>query len=385
MDKVRLGVVGLGIMGSGHISHILEGKIPRCELGAVCDIDASKLAKYPKVKGYVDSAEMIRSGDVDAVLIATPHYDHTTIGIDALNNGVHVLTEKPISVHKADAQRLIDAHLAHPELVFCAMFNQRTDPHYIKVKELIEAGELGTIQRTNWIITTWFRSEAYYRSGGWRATWAGEGGGVLFNQCPHNLDLFQWLCGMPSAITAIGGIGKYHDIEVEDDITAILEYPSGATGVFVTTTGEAPGTNRLEIIGTKGKLVCEGGKLTFTRNEVPADVFSKETPNIWGVPPVWNIDIPVSGNGEQHIGIKKNFVAAILDGAPLIAPGAEGINSVELANAMLYSMMTGKRVQLPMDPAMYEKHLKGLIANSKYVKPDTVAVGDVDFAKSQDK
>ncbi|MBR5025801.1 MAG: Gfo/Idh/MocA family oxidoreductase [Victivallales bacterium] len=383
MDKVHLGIIGLGNMGSGHIQHLKAGQVPRCELAAVCDIDAAKLKKYPDVKGFTDSAKMIRSGLVDAVLIATPHYFHTTIGIDALNNGLHVLTEKPISVHKADAMRLIAAHEAHPELVFAAMFNQRTDPHYIKIKQLIEQGELGKIQRTNWIITTWFRSEAYYRSGGWRATWGGEGGGVLLNQCPHNLDLFQWLCGMPSAVTAIGGIGKYHDIEVEDDITAMFEYPNGATGVFVTTTGEAPGTNRLEIAGTRGKLVCEGGRLTFTRNEIPADEFSKNTKSSFGVPSVWNIDIPVGGgNGEQHIGIKKNFVAAILDGAKLIAPAEEGLHSVEMANAMLYSMMTGKRIELPLDEKKFEAHLKKLIKSSTFVKKDTVKT-EVDFAKSQ--
>lgn len=382
MDKVRIGVVGLGNMGSSHVKNILEGKVPNGVIGAVCDIDEAKLAKYPNLKTYKDSAEMIRSGDVDAVILATPHYFHTTIGIDALNNGIHVLTEKPISVHKADAQRLIDAHNAHPELVFAAMFNQRTDPHYIKIKELVEKGELGTIRRTNWIITDWFRTEAYYRSGGWRATWAGEGGGVLLNQCPHNLDLFQWICGMPTAVTAIGGIGKYHDIEVEDEVTALFEYGNGATGVFVTTTAEAPGTNRLEIVGDKGKLVNEGGSLKFVRNETPMDEFSKTTSSSFGRPEVWNIEIPVNGRGEQHVGIMKNFVNAILKGDKLIAPAEEGINSVEMANAMLYSLMTGQRVELPMCAAKYEEHLKGLIANSKFQKKGTVADGNVDMSSS---
>ena len=294
MDKVRLGIIGLGNMGSAHVKHILDGLIPNCVLGAVCDIDEAKLKKYADQKCYADSAAMIRSGDVDAVLIATPHYFHTTIGIDALENGIHVLTEKPISVHKADCERLIAAHNAHPELVFAAMFNQRTDPHYLKIRQLVETGELGELRRTNWIITDWFRTEAYYRSGGWRATWAGEGGGVLLNQCPHNLDLFQWICGMPSAITAIGAVGKHHDIEVEDEVTALLEYPNGATGVFVTTTSEAPGTNRLEIVGTRGKLVCEGGKLIFTRNEIPMDRVSAETSSSFGNPETWTTDVPLS-------------------------------------------------------------------------------------------
>jgi len=252
------------------------------------------------------------------------------------------------------------------------MFNQRTDPYYIKMHDLISKGEIGKVQRSNWIITNWFRTESYYRSGGWRATWAGEGGGVLVNQCPHNLDLYQWLCGMPSAITAIGGLGKFHDIEVEDDVSALFEYPDGATGAFFTTTGEAPGTNRFEIVGDRGKLVLDigrgGRKLEFIRNEVPAGEYLKTSNNRFGVPGIWNIDIPLSGSGEQHLGIKKNFVAAILDNAPLIAPAEDGIRSVEIANAMQYSLMTKKRVELPMDSAAYEAHLKQLIAKSTFKK-----------------
>ncbi len=370
MDKVRLGIIGIGGMGSSHADQILGGKVPRCELTAICDIDPSKFAKYPNIKAFESSEELIRSGLVDAVLIATPHYFHTTIGIDALQNGIHTLTEKPISVHKADAERLIAAH-TDPKIKFAAMFNQRTDPAYIKMHDIIQKGELGKIQRTNWIITNWFRPESYYRSGGWRATWAGEGGGVLVNQCPHNLDLFQWLGGMPSTVYAIGGLGKYHDIEVEDDVSALFEYENGAVGAFITTTGEAPGTNRLEIAGTRGKLVVDTSasvRLRFVRNEQDSAEYNKTSKNRFGVPEVWNIEIPVHGGGEQHIGIKKNFVAAILDGAPLIAPAEEGIHSVELANAMQYSLMTGKKVELPLDSAAYEAHLKGLIANSTYKK-----------------
>lgn len=378
MEKVRLGIIGVGGMGSGHAAQVLEGKVPRCELTAVCDIDPSRMEKYDKsIKRFEKSGDLIRSGKVDAVLIATPHYFHTTIGIDALTCGVHTIVEKPISVTKYDAKKLIDAyHKAlkkNKDLKFCAMFNQRTDPYYIKMHELIENGELGTIRRSNWIITNWFRTEAYYRSGGWRATWAGEGGGVLVNQCPHNIDLYQWLCGMPSAVYAIGGLGKYHDIEVEDECCALFEYESGATGAFITTTGEAPGTNRLEICGDMGKLVLDigpnGRKLEFTRNVVNAHEFIKTNDGRFSVPEIWNVTFPLpQSSGEQHIGIKKNFVAAILDGEKLIAPAEEGIKAVEIANAMQYSLMTKTRVELPMDASKYQAYLQKLIKNSKFVK-----------------
>jgi len=367
-DKVRLGIVGVGGMGSNHAGQVLNGKVERCELSAVADIDPDALAKFDdNLAKYDDSKKLIRSGKVDAVLVATPHYSHTTIGIDALQQGLHLLVEKPISVHKADCERLIAAHKKRRQ-VFAAMFNQRTDPAYRKVKQLVDEGEIGDLLRVNWIITDWFRSEAYYASGGWRATWAGEGGGVLLNQCPHQLDLLQWLCGMPKVVRGFCQIGQRHHIEVEDAVTAYLEYPNGATGMFITSTGEAPGTNRLEIAGEKGKLIVEHGKIRFTRNEVPANVFLRTSKRSFAVPPVWHIDVPAKGENLQHLGVLRNFVAAILDKEPLIAPAREGIRSVELGNAMLYSSLTGKPVTLPMNGVAYERRLKKLVRESKFVK-----------------
>ena len=379
--EVRLGVIGLGNMGAAHARMVLEGKVPRMRLTAVCDVDASRLSFNGGIKGFTDSRELIRSGEVDAVLIAMPHYAHTPIGIDALGQGLHVLVEKPISVHKSDCEKLIAAH--KPGTVFAAMFNQRTDPFYQKIRDLIQHGELGEIRRVNWIITNWFRTHAYYASGGWRATWAGEGGGVLLNQCPHNLDLLQWLFGMPARVRAFCRLGQYHDIEVEDDVTAYMEFKNGATGVFITTTGEAPGTNRLEIAGEKGKLVYQDERLEFTRNEVEMSEFSRTTDQAFATPPKWDATIPVSGHGEQHLGILKNFTAAILDGAALLAPAAEGIRSVELANAMLYSTFTDKTIEMPLDGKAYERQLKKLIASSMFKKKTSPKKGRAeDFAQS---
>lgn len=383
MKSLRLGLIGLGNMGAVHARNILGGKVPRCELAAVCDTSREALNEFPDTKGFRTSEALIRSGEVDAVLIATPHYSHTTIGIDALKQGLHVLVEKPLSVHKADCQRLLAAHQSEKQ-VFAAMFNQRTDPYYQKVRELVRGGELGKIRRINWIITDWFRTECYYASGGWRATWAGEGGGVLLNQCPHNLDLYQWIFGLPSKVRGFCQLGRYHRIEVEDDVTAYFEYPDGTTGVFITSTGETPGTNRLEITGEQGKLVLEHNQLTYTRNEIQTSTFSRTTDQSFGRPDVWNISIPLPNHrGEQHVGIMKNFVNCILDGETLIAPAAEGIHSVELGNAILYSSITGKTVELPLSGAAYERELKKLIASSKQ-KPRVVKRKSPvsDFSKS---
>ncbi len=365
MDKVRLGIIGLGNMGSVHVrDHAPSMK--RAELTAICDLVPAKMEPFSGVAKFEDSGELIRSGLVDAILIATPHYSHTTIGIDAFQNGLHVLTEKPISAHKADAVRLISAR--KPGQVFGAMFQTRTSGTFQKLRRLIASGEIGEVRRISWIVTNWFRSAAYYASGGWRATWGGEGGGVLLNQCPHNLDLYQWLFGMPVRVHAFCGFGKYHDIEVEDSVTAYLEHPNGATGIFVTTTGEAPGTDRLEVAGDRGRLVYEKGRINFDRTIEPVQHFSDTTPDMFPSLDTWDCSIPSSSHSPSHLQVLQNFVDAILDGTPLIAPGEEGIHSIELANAMLFSAWTGRTVELPLDAAAYEAMLKEKIANSRHQK-----------------
>ena len=367
MKTVRIGVIGVGNMGSYHARSLAEGKVARAELTAVADLDADPLAQFPTTRGFADSGELLRSGLVDAVLIATPHYAHTTIGRDALRQGLHVLVEKPISVHQADCERLVSAH-TKPGQVFAAMFNQRTDPYYRKIRELVTGGALGSLQRLSWTITDWFRTEAYYASGGWRATWAGEGGGVLLNQATHNLDLWQWMFGMPVRVRAVCGLGRYHQIEVEDDVTAIFEYANGATGTFITTTGEAPGTNRLEVAGDRGRLVYERNVLRFTQNAVAAREFSRQSSKHYEVPAHTEHTFEFPNHGGQHIEILQNFVAAILDGAPLISPAAEGVGAVSLANAMVWSAARNAPVELPLDGAGYEQYLQQLIAGSRFKK-----------------
>jgi predicted dehydrogenase len=382
MKNVRLGIVGIGNMGNSHATSVLAGKVPRLKLTAVADPDPAQRARVTGVSGFATLGEMIDSGLIDAVLISTPHYDHTTLGIEALRAGLHVLVEKPVSVHKADAERLIAAHKNRRQ-IFGAMFNQRTDRYYRKIRQLVRDGELGEIRRVNWVITNWFRTAAYYGSSDWRATWAGEGGGVLLNQCPHNLDLLQWIFGRPQRVRAFCQFGKYHAIEVEDEVTAYLEFANGATGVFIASTGEAPGTNRLEISGERGRLVYENDKITFIRNAVPMSEFSRKAKDGFASPKTREVAVTVRDHGGQHNEILRNFTDAILDGVPLIAPAAEGIHSVELANAMLYSTWTGRMVELPLDGQRYARALQRKIAASKFKKKRVAsAASPGDFAKS---
>jgi predicted dehydrogenase len=381
MDKVRLGIVGLGNIGQHHAAYLSAGKVSGAELLAVSDAVPSKLEKYKPLSTFDRAEELIRSRLIDALIIATPHYQHTTLGILALQQGLHVMVEKPISAHKADAERLISAHAKAPELVFAGMFQLRAEPRYQRIKHLLDSGEVGEFVRMSWIMTDWYRTEAYYASGGWRATWKGEGGGVLLNQCLHNLDVMQWLLGMPAHVRGFCQLGKFHNIEVEDAVTAYLQYPNGATGTFVSSTAEAPGTNRLEIVGTRGKLVLESDKLVFIRNEADMIQFSKTAKTGFARPEVWNAEIPFQNAANGHATLMQNFVNAIREQEPLIAPGEEGIHSVELANAILYSSLTERSLDLPLDSAAYERKLNELISASRFEKKVVEITAD-DFSKS---
>jgi predicted dehydrogenase len=333
------------------------------------------------LKIFTDGEQLIKSGEVDAVIIATPHFQHPALGIAAFENGVHALVEKPIAAHKADAEKLAAAHKKFPQVVFAGMFQLRTEPRYLKIQKLIQDGGLGEIVRVNWINTDWFRTEAYYASSDWRATWRGEGGGVLLNQSLHNLDTLQWLCGMPARVRGFCQLGRFHNIEVEDNVTAYLEWASGATGSFVSSSGEAPGTNRFEIAGTLGKLVLENNRLIFTRNAADMVEFSRTAKQGFLKPDAKEEEILFDNAAGPHAIITQNFVNAILDGEKLIAPGAEGVHSVELANALVYSSLLGQTIELPMDGAAWEKKLGQLIADSKAVKKIVKVAAD-DFAGS---
>jgi len=381
MTKVRLGIIGMGNIGQHHHAYLSAGKVSRVELVAVSDAVADKLDKYKPLQTFTDGEELIRSGLVDAVIISTPHYQHTSLGIAALKQGVHAMVEKPISAHKADAERLIAAHKNNPKVVFAGMFQLRAEPRYLKIRNLIQNGDLGDIVRMSWLLTDWYRTEAYYASGGWRATWKGEGGGVLLNQCLHNLDIVQWLLGMPARLRGFCQLGRFHHIEVEDNVTAYFEFPNAGTGTFVSSTGEAPGTNRFEIAGTRGKLVLERDKLSFTRNEADMIQFSRTAKIGFAKPEVWQVEIPFENAQNAHSILVQNFVNAILDGEPLIAPGEQGIASVELANCILYSSLIERTVELPMDSAAYEKKLNQLIADSKLQKK-VVEIVNEDISKS---
>lgn len=368
MDKVRFGIIGVGNIGTIHARYLLAGTVKEACLTAVCDNNSDKHLAIRQLVGekvamFSDAEEMLKSGLIDAVIVATPHYDHPGLSMLAMRNGIHTLCEKPAGVYTAQVREM-NEFARGCNVVFGMMFNQRPNPLYQKVKDLIDSGELGELRRSNWIITNWYRSQSYYNSGGWRATWKGEGGGVLLNQDPHQLDLWQWLVGMPVRMRAFCQFGKHRQIEVENEVTAYAEYANGATGVFITTTAEAPGTNRLEIAGDRGKVVVEDGKLRFWRLRESETEFNARWENGFGEPECWEVTIPVAPECSDHHVITANFAAAVLHGTPLLAPGTDGIHGLTLSNAMHLSTWTDDWVDLPFDEALFKKLLDERIASS---------------------
>ena len=376
MQKVKFGIVGIGNMGTAHCKSLLEGKIANGELCAICEPKQAKADAILALEGaedvvaFSDYGEMLRSGLCDAVVVAVPPYDHQSLVCQALDAGLHVICEKPAGVYTKQVKEM-NATAERSDKLFGMMFNQRSNPIYRKMKEMVSDGDLGEIKRVNWIITNWYRSQNYFDLGGWRATWRGEGGGVLFNQCPHQIDLLQWIVGMlPTKIHSHCHFGKWHDIEVEDDVTAYMEFPNGATGVFVTSTADAPGTNRFEITGTRGRLVCENGRLMFDRLKVDEREFCRTAPAF--VDPAYRtVEMVTLGRNDQHVGILNNFANAILGLEPLFVKGEEGIKSVQIMNAMLLSTWLDRAVELPIDDDLYLAELNRRIAESTVVKKET--------------
>ncbi len=369
MAKVRLGIIGIGHIGTYHVKNLIDGKCPEIDLVAVCDINPERLAwakeNLPEsVARFDDAITMMDSGLIEAVVVAVPHYDHPGLAMEAMKRHLHVMVEKPAGVYSVQVREMNEV-AAKSDVSFGMMFNQRTNCVYRKMKEIVDSGEMGSIRRVNWIITNWYRPQAYYDSGAWRATWSGEGGGVLMNQCAHQLDMLQWICGMPVMVDAHVHLGKWHDIEVEDDVTAYMEFANGATGLFVASTGDMPGTNRFEITLDKGKLVVEDDKLYKWELDVAEQEFSKTNAESSGQPKVTFSEVETDGENPQHVGVFNAFAANILHGTPLVADGREGVNSVLLSNAMHFSGFLGRPVRFPYDEHLYYNELQNHVATSR--------------------
>ena len=380
-EKIRLDIIGIGNMGAAHAKNVAAGKCPDFVLTAVADIKPDRLAwaaaELPaSVKRYDSAEALLERGEVDACMICVPHYDHPKYAIACMQRGIHVMVEKPAGVYTKQVREMNEEAKRHPDVVFGMMFNQRTNCIYRKVRELVQSGAYGGFRRTNWIITNWYRPQAYYDSGDWRATWAGEGGGVLLNQCPHQLDLWQWICGMPVSVEAKLSYGLWHDIEVEDDVTAYVKYANGATGVFVTTTGDAHGTNRLEIQLDRARIVVENGKISLLVYEMTEQAFSKTNTEPFATVAASKVEVETDGENPQHVGVINAWGGAILRGEPLVADGSEGINGLTLSNAMHLSSWLGREVKLPLDEALFYGELMKRVAGSKKKANVKEAVAD---------
>jgi len=367
MERIRVGIVGIGNMGGAHTNCIASGQINGMKLSALCDTDPDKRAalkrEYPDIPVFATHQELIASGLCDALIVSPPHKFHPIVAQDALNAGLHVLTEKPAAVCARDAEQMAECARRSGK-VFAIMFNQRTNPIFRRAREIVRSGALGEPKRLVWIITNWYRTQSYYNSGGWRATWDGEGGGVLLNQAPHNLDIMQWIFGMPKRVRAFCYNAKWHNIEVEDDAAIYAEYANGATATFITSTGECPGTNRLEIAGDLGKLVIEDGHLKWWKLAEREREFCFTAEKGSYKPDIEFEDYVPTEPETAHKGVLQAFADAVLTGSDLIAKGEEGVNELTISNAAYLSSWTDSWVELPLDHDAFERELNKRIETS---------------------
>jgi predicted dehydrogenase len=379
---MKFGIIGLGNIGRVHAKNIQDGLIQDAELVAVANQPIESMDDFSAqgIACFGDASELIKSGMCDAVIVALPTHLHSPIGIQALEAGLHLIMEKPLACHKAEGERILAAKQRDDQIV-SLMMNQRTHPCYVKIKQWIDEGALGELQRVSWTMTNWFRPEIYYASSPWRATWKGEGGGVLMNQCPHNIDVLQWLVGMPTKVRAQCSFGKYHDIEVEDEVNAYFEFPNGATGQFSASTGESPGSNRLEIVGDLATILTDGNEVKLIRNSESVSAFSRSTDEMFGAPETTEEIFKPLEAINQHAAILNNVVQAAAGKAELISPALEGLNSLELAGAMIYSTWINDVVNLPLDSTAYEKVIQEKIAQSK-PREVVKTAAKVDMSKS---
>lgn len=380
MEKLKLGIIGYGNMGTSHARNIAEGKVPNVELAAICDIDPARkevcAKNHPNVAFFDNAEALMQSGLCDSVLIAVTHYDHPPMAIRAFELGLNVIIEKPAGVYTKQVLEMNEA-AKKSDKVFGIMYNQRTDRVYQRLKQMIDNGELGHIKRITWIVTTWYRCQAYHNSSAWRSTWELEGGGTLINQNPHQLDLWQWLFGVPDKVFAKVAFGKYYDIEVEDEVVAFFDYNNGTIGQYITSTAETPGTNRLEIACDMGKVVVEGDTITFERNEMSEREWNKIRKVPFGKPKTDVIVEKIANGGEQHPTLLKNYANGVLTGSPLLAPGEEGIKGLTISNAIHLSGWTGETIDLNDFPHQkFYDILQEKIKNSTHKKQVNKVIGD---------
>lgn len=364
-DKIRVALVGVGVMGSKYADMIVSGEVKNMVLTGVVarNLKAQEWAAilvnaeglHPNVYRDVDDM-FAHADDFDAVIIVTPHKTHEEIAVRAFELGKHVLCDKPAGATIGQAQNMTAASKQYDK-VYGMIFHQHRYPKYLYIKQALENGELGELKRMLMVNSRYFRTAHYHQSGSWRSSWNGEGGGALINQGAHILDIWQWLFGMPQKIYAEIPFGKYNEFKVDDEATISMRYENGATGVFMLTTGEAVWQERLEIVGTKGRMLLEDDILHIYRySKDSTEYIATEDVNSREHLAITEEVINFGKAEEPYVEILENFAEAVISGdsSILIAPGEEAINQLMLTNGAYCSAWKGMPVCLPLDAEEYE-------------------------------
>lgn len=351
-------LVGVGATVLGM--HRPAFSLPTTQLVGVTDVNAALAEQRAEELGcpaFPDYPSMLSATRPDVVVIMTPHPFHAEIAIAALEAGCHVLCEKPMAVHVGEADAMIAAaERAGRLLAVSLQFRHR--PEIVAAKQIVDAGGLGELQRVD-VLACWTRANRYYQQMPWRGTWKGEGGGVLMNQAPHNLDLACYLAGPPSRVVAWTRT-RLQPIEAEDTAHAMLSWPGGAMGTIHASTAEADTGDRIELLGTGGRLLVTPGHLTYERFSPDLRQHVQETEILWGGPEAQSVPVDLPPGEADHAAVYRDLHDAILHGTPLRSDGVQGRLSLELANAITLSSQRDVAVSLPLDRTAYAELLAEL-------------------------
>lgn len=363
---IRIGIAGIGFIAEEYIKLFTQGQIQGAEIRALSSRNYSHMeeirAKYRLDAAlFTDYDAMLSSGKIDMVMICTPHYFHPGMAVKAIEQGIHTMIEKPVGVYPEELDELAKCVKSHPETLSGVLYCRRTNPVFAKIKQLLADGTLGKLKRVTWIVTDMYRTQAYFDIAGWRGTYSGEGGGLLMNQVSHHIDLLVWLCGLPEAMQANCYTARERNIEVENEVSITMEYPGNAVGQFIASTRECPGSNRLELSGSRGQIILDNEKdLTLRILETDETQFNATTNIPFAFIPykeeVFHFDMMY--NPVLQAKIVNNFIASLTDGTPVTCPVEEAVRSQQFIQGAYLSSWQDKKLTLPVDGSAFTAELK---------------------------
>ena len=376
---MKLGIAGIGVIGESYLKLFKEGRIKEGEVAAVASRNTQRVEKIleklnlQEVRVYGSLKEMLEKESLSGVIITTPHKLHVSMMKEALQMGVSVLTDKPLSSTRKEAEEMAVFAKDYPDLVKGVLFNKRANPIHKEIKKIIESGELGILRRALYEVTDYYRSHRYYEESGWRGTYEEEGGGVLMNQAVHQMDLLTWFTDLPKEVMAFLKEGSHRPMTTENDAYLHLFYEGGGVGHFITSTHESPGVHRLELSFDQGQILMENEKtLKITKLQEPEEDFSRKTETLFAhVPGTLEVkEFEPLEDKEEHVRTIENFIRAIEGKEKIQSSLEEAVKSITLVNAAYLSHFTGKKGAMDFSLEEYDRELHRKIQEERALKEE---------------